>query len=176
MRIFVLFHENDSWTRQNFSRNLKHLFTHPLELDFAFSANSADDGKWRHTWRLNRNISEHLSAVSDPISLFYPFPDCFGQNAAEISSRSVWNDEKMRISALHQENGYRPFLKNDNQSLRLRSATCYTATFWPLSCSAPRQLTETLGRRISFSVTKFARAFRLTEMWLVRTQPPSTSF
>lgn len=101
-RMIVLFHENDLWTRQNFSRNLKNLFTRPLELDFAFSANRADDGKWRHTRRLNRNISEHLSAVSDPVSRFYPLPGCFGQNAAEIS-RSVWNNKKMRISALRRE-------------------------------------------------------------------------
>lgn len=163
MHMFVLFHENDSWTRQNFSRNLKNWFTHPLELDFAFSANRADDGKWRHTWRLNRNISEHLSAVSDPISHFHLFPGCFGQNVAEISSRSVWNDEKMRISALHQENIYRPFLKNANQRLRLQTANLlilppsgHSAALRP-GLPAPCWLTETLRRRILFSVTKFAK-------------------
>lgn len=137
MHMFVLFHENGSWTRQNFSRNLKNLFTRPLELDFAFSANRADDGKRRHTWRLNRNMSKHLSAVSDPILHFHLFPGCFGQNVAEISSRSVWNDKKMRISALRQENIYIVrFWKMLTKVFDLSLQPAYTATFWPLSCSA----------------------------------------
>lgn len=141
MHMFVLFHENGSWTRQNFSRKFVHT---PTWTGFCFF--SKQSGRWKtETWRLNRNMSKHLSAVSDPILHFHLFPGCFGQNVAEISSRSVWNDKKMRISALRQENIYIVrFWKMLTKVFDLSLQPAYTATFWPLGCSATWFICSTL--------------------------------
>lgn len=115
MCMLVLFYENDSWTRQNFSRNLKNLFTRPLELE-----------------------------LFPPFRIFIFFlvvlAKTWLKSAAGLCGTTRRWGFQLFTRIIYIVRFWKMLTKVFDSSLQ----PAYTATFWPLSCSATWFICSTL--------------------------------